>query len=194
MTWSHTHKETELTSPVYLHTRTHARTSLDVGRPKAFKRLTYDSGVKICRIQFSSDCHTNKKNKNLFFFSFLSFWNVTKPIKGSNVSYLKDTRANRCVWAPSVCDHSKYLCLSSSSVRSTTSGGGAQSGWAETAVQWGMAVCFHADRDWMTPPRGNLDTALEGRWSSVNRTRGQMINEHLIKRIVFPHTQIFFFR
>lgn len=192
MTWSHTHKETELTSPVYLHARTHALllTWAVLKLSKDWRMTAEWKSVGFSSVQIV----TPIKKIKIFFFSFLSFWNVTKPIKGSNVSYLKDTRANRCVWAPSVCDHSKYLCLSSSSVRSTTSGGGAQSGWAETAVQWGMAVCFHADRDWMTPPRGNLDTALEGRWSSVNRTRGQMINEHLIKRIVFPHTQIFFFR
>ncbi len=61
----------------------------------------------------------------------------------------------------SVFDHSRYLCRSSSSVRSTTSGGGTQPDCAETDVHWAGALCFQEESDWITPPRGNLETTLK---------------------------------
>lgn len=74
-------------------------------------------------------------------------------------SYIYERASQRvCV---SVFDHSRYLCRSSSSVRSTTSGGGTQPDCAEMDVHGAGALCFQEESDWITPPRGNLETTLK---------------------------------
>lgn len=86
---------------------------------------------------------------------FNGLYRVTQPTNHVHM------RVCECVFrCVHVSDHSRYLCLSSSSVRSTTSGGGTQPDWAEIDVHGGGALCFQEEIDWITPPRGNLEMTL----------------------------------